>query len=213
MFQKIINYINKAVRDPFYFINWAVALFRGTFYIVYFRIKNPNYKIGFPFFATTTVRILGPGRVEIGSGCWAVENVFRGLTIVTFSPDSHVAIGRRCLLGGLTIRCYRKIELRDHIMTAISLIQDSYFLNLSEVRSSVIDEVNKLQGLVIDIGENVWFGADSIILSGSRIGRDSIIAAGSVTIGAEVNDYNLVVGNPSRKTLPIDKLLQLKGIA
>lgn len=51
-------------------------------------------------------------------------------------------------------------------------------------------------GIVID--DDVWIGANSVILDGARIGRGAIIAAGSVVFG-EVPAYELWGGNPARR--------------
>jgi|TARA_B110000238_G_C16086170_1_gene421689 chloramphenicol O-acetyltransferase type B len=50
----------------------------------------------------------------------------------------------------------------------------------------------------IVIGNDVWIGAKSIILSGSTIGDGAVIAAGSVVSG-EVRPYSIVAGNPARE--------------
>ena len=43
----------------------------------------------------------------------------------------------------------------------------------------------------VEIGDNVWIGANAVILRGSRIGSDTVIAAGAVVSG-EVSPGSLV---------------------
>jgi acetyltransferase-like isoleucine patch superfamily enzyme len=50
---------------------------------------------------------------------------------------------------------------------------------------------------VIDIGDNVWIGANSCVLAGVKIGKHSIVGAGSV-VTKDIPDYSLAVGNPAR---------------
>lgn len=50
-----------------------------------------------------------------------------------------------------------------------------------------------LTGGPIDVGENVWIGAGATILPGVSIGRDSVIAAGSV-VAEDVPAGTLVAG-------------------
>lgn len=65
------------------------------------------------------------------------------------------------------------------------------------------------------VGNDVWIGKDSMILSGVQIGDGAVIAAGSL-ITSEVQPYSIVGGNPAkliRKRFSdedIEKLLQLK---
>ena len=49
----------------------------------------------------------------------------------------------------------------------------------------------------ICIGNNVFIGADSIILPGRKIGNNVIVGAGTV-ISKDVPDNSVVVGNPQR---------------
>lgn len=47
------------------------------------------------------------------------------------------------------------------------------------------------------IGDDVWIGANSVVLPGVKIGNGAIIGAGSV-VTKDVPDYAIVVGNPAR---------------
>lgn len=51
------------------------------------------------------------------------------------------------------------------------------------------------------IEDDVWIGHASIILSGVKIGRGSIIGAGSV-VTHDVEPYSIYAGNPARKIKP-----------
>lgn len=47
------------------------------------------------------------------------------------------------------------------------------------------------------IEDDVWIGANTIILSGAKIGEGSVVAAGSV-ISKEFPPYSVIAGNPAR---------------
>jgi acetyltransferase-like isoleucine patch superfamily enzyme len=49
----------------------------------------------------------------------------------------------------------------------------------------------------IEIADDVWIGANSIITAGVRIGRHSVIGGGSV-VTKNVPDFSVAVGNPAR---------------
>lgn len=50
----------------------------------------------------------------------------------------------------------------------------------------------------IVVGNDVWLGADSRILSGVEIGHGAVIGLGAV-VAADVRPYAIVVGNPARE--------------
>jgi maltose O-acetyltransferase len=59
------------------------------------------------------------------------------------------------------------------------------------------DDIKNLESNII-IEDDVWVGAGSIILKGVRIGKGSIIGAGSI-VTKTIDPYSVVVGNPAKK--------------
>ena len=49
----------------------------------------------------------------------------------------------------------------------------------------------------IIVEDDVWIGANAIILSGIRIGQGAVVAAGSV-VTKDVEPYSIVAGNPAK---------------
>jgi acetyltransferase-like isoleucine patch superfamily enzyme len=49
----------------------------------------------------------------------------------------------------------------------------------------------------INVGEDVWIGANVIVLPGVTIGNHAVIGAGSV-ITSDIQDYAVAVGNPAK---------------
>jgi acetyltransferase-like isoleucine patch superfamily enzyme len=67
----------------------------------------------------------------------------------------------------------------------------------------------------ICIGNDIWFGTSSIILSGVTIGDGAVIGAGTV-VSKDVQDYEIVAGNPARHIryrFKEDQILALKRIS
>ena len=210
MLTTALRIIRQAVRDPWEFGARLAAFLRGLYYILYYRIARHNVRIGFPFSAFAAVKIVGPGLVTIGKGCYAAKNVFKGWTIITHSPNASVTIGDRCVMGGITIRALQHVQIGDKTMSANSLIQDYLWLDCERVRTQTGTTALPAAKPIV-IGENVWLGAQCTVTCGSRIGKDSVLSAGAGCYDMQVDDYCLVIGSPAKKPLPIEKLLKLKG--
>jgi maltose O-acetyltransferase len=58
------------------------------------------------------------------------------------------------------------------------------------------NELGKIDKVIIK--DNVWIGSKVIILKGTEIGENSIIAAGSVVIGGKFPDNVIIGGNPAK---------------
>lgn len=72
--------------------------------------------------------------------------------------------------------------------TNIEISEQGYSSKSLEYKDSIFSIV---------IEDGVWIGANAILLSGSHIGKGSVLSAGSV-ISGKVSDYSIVVGNPGR---------------
>ena len=53
-------------------------------------------------------------------------------------------------------------------------------------------------GEPVEIGDDVWVGANCTILKGARIGRGCIIAAGAVVLSGYYPERSILAGNPAR---------------
>jgi acetyltransferase-like isoleucine patch superfamily enzyme len=70
------------------------------------------------------------------------------------------------------------------------------------------------EDLGVTIEDDVWIGARAVILHGVRVGRGSVIGAGSV-VTKSVPPYAIVAGNPAqviRFRWDVDTILQHEGI-
>ncbi|NVM98833.1 sugar O-acetyltransferase [Arthrobacter sp. SDTb3-6] len=89
---------------------------------------------------------------------------------------------------GCTFLDYAGIRLGEGVMIGpkATLITSGHPVNPAERRLY-------LTGAPIDVAENVWIGAGATILPGVSIGRDAVIAAGSV-VADDVPAASLVTG-------------------
>jgi len=51
--------------------------------------------------------------------------------------------------------------------------------------------------LPVNIGENVWIGANSVVMPGVTIGNSAVIAASSI-VTKDISEGVIVGGNPAR---------------
>ncbi len=122
----------------------------------------------------------GLGEIEIG------EFVYIGDDVIV-STRERILIGSRTLIGhGVQI-----FDNDSHPLDARDRHED--YLNLLEGRP----RTHAIPSAPIEIGEDCWIGANSIVLKGVKIGSRSVVAAGSV-VTADVDDDCVVAGNPAR---------------
>jgi acetyltransferase-like isoleucine patch superfamily enzyme len=120
---------------------------------------------------------------EIGDHTYGAPTVFEmHLSKLRIGKYTSIATGVKIILGDHrtdTVTTYPFGELR------------SWWVS---VPYAVEDHTTKGD---IDIGNDVWIGTDSIVLSGVAIGDGAVIGAGSV-VTKDVPPYSVVVGNPGR---------------
>jgi acetyltransferase-like isoleucine patch superfamily enzyme len=205
--EKIFRYAKQAILDPPSAYAWICALLRGTLCVLFYRLGRSRVHIMLPFFAYSRVHISGEGSVFIDRFCSVHRNSFEGLTIVLLSPDSKVRIGRKCSLGGLTIRCRHSVTIGDQTMTANSLIQDCLFVERELPVREEIREFVKEGPIRID--RNTWIGGQVCIIGRNVIGSDSVLSWGAVCYGADVDEYHLAYGSPIFNPISIAAIARL----
>lgn len=127
-------------------------------------------------------------KVYIGRGCsFIYKNVFLG---------NNISIGQNA-----TFICgVAKIYINDNVMFGphVFVIAGSHRVDV--VGEFMIDVHEKLpeNDKDIIIENDVWVGANVIILKGVTVGRGSIIAAGSI-VTKDVEPYSIYAGIPAKK--------------
>jgi len=116
---------------------------------------------------------LRDGRITIGDNT--------GCSSTVFSSRSSIVVGRNVKIGG-NVRVY------DHDFHAGDYL----------ARRDYEQDVAQCKSAPVVIGDDVFIGANAIILKGVTIGDRSIIGAGSVVSLKEIPPDSLVVGNPAR---------------
>ena len=143
--------------------------------------------------------------VAVRKGVELGQNVHIGPGSILWAADKlvvsdNVYIGKNC-----TIQCNGRIGRGVLIANLVGIVgridHDHRQIGVPIRNADWIGTSPKLaqstQSLVI-IEDDVWIGYGAIVLSGIKINKGAIIAAGSV-ITQDVEAYDIVGGNPARK--------------
>jgi len=111
--------------------------------------------------------------------------------------SEHMRIGKNVYIGGnLLGMCRGGIEIDDDAMLAanVSLISNNHDLYDRAV----------LLCKPVKVCKGAWIGAGAMIMPGVRVGRYAVVGAGAI-VTKDVEDYQVVVGNPARPIKTLDK--------
>ena len=127
---------------------------------------------------------------QIGDWTYGNPSVMRWGTDHKFIVGKYSSIGPdvSILLGGN----HRHDWITTSQLPAETFQAYEKFPNAKNIENFIYSKGN------IVVGNDVWIGAKSIILSGSTVGDGAVVAAGSVVSG-EVRPYSIVAGNPARE--------------
>ena len=148
------------------------------------------------------LKIFG-NNISIGDYATLITAPDKRIDLSTWETDKingEIKLGAYILISpGTSIRSAKKITIGESTMIASDVtITDSDWHGIYDRT----DYVATPKEVIIE--ENVWIGEKSIILKGTKIGKNSIIGAGSVVSG-EVPDNAIFAGNPAREIKKLDK--------
>jgi acetyltransferase-like isoleucine patch superfamily enzyme len=123
-------------------------------------------------------------------------NRWRGVKIGKF-----VAISENTILG---LTYPNDIEIGDHCRISANVVLEEHGRDLATYRigNSILDLRVYRKKIIIE--DYVHIGVGAIILPGVRIGKGSVIGAGSV-VRSSVPAYSLVIGNPAKTVYKFPK--------
>ena len=146
---------------------------------------------GKSFFPAIPLTILGGENIKIGDNFRSMGHSY------LYGNDGEIIIGHNLSLntnvqigssGG-------KIHIGDNV-----LIGPNVVLRAADHGLALTNLINKQPyvGGVITIEDDVWIGANAVILKNVRLGKGSVIAAGAV-VTKDTEPYTIVGGVPAKK--------------
>ena len=124
------------------------------------------------------------GRKSVIESYCCINNAVGDVTI-----GDHTRVGIHCTVIG-------PVCIGNHVNLAQGITVTALNHNFAD-SSRKIDEQGISTKPVV-IGDDVWIGANAVILPGVTIGRHVVVAAGAV-VTKDVPDYSLVAGVPAKE--------------
>lgn len=172
-------------------------LVRSALLIVWLRRCYPGLRVGRGVFVGrgTRIRVMNGARISIGDRT-LIESHCHLLS------QGDLLIGADGFLGaGCTLVAHDRIEIgTDALIAANVTIRDQDH----RVASSTMPF--RLQGFVTDpvtVGDNVWVGANAVVLKGVAIGGSTVVAAGAV-VTRDLPARAVAAGVPARVIRMLD---------
>ena len=124
-------------------------------------------------------------------------NMFAPVKLFADRPGAIITIGEKTRIHGSCLHAYLSINIGQRCLIAANcqIIDGSgHDLSFDDVENRINTKGN-CRPIIIE--DDVWIGANTIILPGVRIGRGSVIGAGSV-VTKDVPLMVVAAGNPAR---------------
>ena len=159
-----------------------------------FRRFGPGSTMAFP-----TGTLFGEPWIEIGADTLVGEQVTLSAGMVPgqdLGPDPVIRIGDRCAIGrGSHVVGHLSIDIGDDVYTGPYV----YITDQNHGYSDPAQPIGRQwpHNEPVRIGAGSWLGANAVVLPGARIGRNVVVAAGSVVRG-EFPDHCVLAGVPAR---------------
>lgn len=157
---------------------------------------------GCEFYGAPIFRRLPGTRIAVGEGCrfrsavWSnLAGINRPCVLATLGEGASLTIGRDCGFSGTVIGAGQSVIIGARVMAGVNTM-------ISDTDWHPVDPARRAAGAAgatapVAIGDDVWLGANVLVLKGARIGAGSTIAANSVVNG-EIPAGVLAGGVPAR---------------
>ncbi len=140
------------------------------------------------------------GNVKIGEGCKIFDVKISGRSLVEIGRYTSISGPNTdiyCAVNNVKIGAFcsiaRNVNFQEYNHKTERLA--SYFIYQNIFGEKLEKDISSKGS--IEIGNDVWIGAQCVILSGAKIGNGAVIAANSVVIG-EIPPFAIAAGTPAK---------------
>jgi len=122
--------------------------------------------------------------------------MYASVKILADREGAVISIGRNTRINGACIHAWKRVSIGENCLIAANcqiIDSNGHDLSFDNVENRINTKDNP-KDIVIE--DNVWLGANTIVLSGVKIGRGSVISANSVVV-KDIPPMVVAGGNPA----------------
>ena len=182
--------LRQARERPGHALDTLIALARGQFYKLWYRMRGRKFTVGKHFRCYGRLSVVGAGEVILGDYVLCERNV----SLWTYAEGAKIIIGDKVNMGGTQFGCVKEIRVDRLAVLADANIMDSDFHSIFVNRRSPDAPVRVRP---VHIGENAWICGRVAVLAGTKVGENSVVGYGAVC-ARHYPPNSIIVGNPAK---------------
>ena len=177
--------LKKLINNPLFYLHYIIRIL-WTFIMYPFRLVIYK-KIGIRAYISPMSSIRSHKNISLGSKCQINSFVVLWPTKLCIGCNSQINPGTAI---------YGDVAIGENVMIAPNCMIAGGNHNFKDNNIPMIFQGSNEKGIVIE--DDVWIGANSVIVDGVKIGRGAVIAAGSVVV-KDVDEFAVFAGVPAVK--------------
>ncbi len=170
----------------------------------YFFVLGVQVKTGLHVASLPICRRHAKAKISLGSHVKISNRIRENLAgvchktvLVANRPEARLIIGNHVAMSGAIFFCSNEIVVEDYVNIGVGVrIYDTDFHPLA-AQARRMHVKSLIKTAPVRICEDVWLGANVIVLKGVTVGARSVVAAGSV-VTQDIPSDTLAAGVPAR---------------
>ena len=173
------------------------------------KLQGVKYGKGCVFYGLPVIICTKDSSMTLGDGVVCVSSFLSNLvglyqrSIIFARAGAKVVLEDDVRMSGVTIYSRESIRIGKHTSIGGNVKIFDHDFHPIDPQERLEHPNSGMKTRPVDIGENVFIGANVIILKGSKIGNNCVIGAGAVVSGT-FEDNTVIAGNPAKVIKKLD---------